>query len=162
MERDLAQAKGYHCFFSHCTVPRKASYSGVATFVRSDSGLKTLASTNSLADNDFFGSHDRAGSFSAGLGSDRLRALDSEGRVLVTDHGHFVLFNVYAPCTRCVLPCLVCVARVVFVIRTALLPCMMLLIALMLNVVWLHVSTGNRSRVCVFSQNRTVAVPEAV
>lgn len=29
-----------------------------------------------------------------------LKVIDSEGRVLVTDHGHFVLFNVYAPCIR--------------------------------------------------------------
>lgn len=101
MERDLAQAKGYHCLFTHCTVPRKASYSGVATVIRSDSGLKTLASTKSLADADFFCSRCNAGSFSAWLSPDRLGALDSEGRVLVTDHGHFVLFNVYAPCTRC-------------------------------------------------------------
>lgn len=101
VERDLAQAKGYHCVFTHCTVPRKASYSGVATFIRSDSGLKTLASTKSLADADFFGSCRNAGSFSGGLTPERLGALDSEGRVLVTDHGHFVLFNVYAPCTRC-------------------------------------------------------------
>ncbi|CAM9193706.1 unnamed protein product [Laminaria digitata] len=100
VERGLAQAKGYHCLFTHCKVPRKASYSGVATFIRSNSGFKTLASTKSLADADFFGSYrNDAGSFSAGLNPDRLGALDSEGRVLVTDHGHFVLFNVYAPCT---------------------------------------------------------------
>lgn len=85
--------------FNHCKLPRKVSYSGVATFVRADSGLKTLASTTSLGDSAFFGS---PGSFigELGLSPDRLAALDSEGRVLVTDHGHFVLFNVYAPCIR--------------------------------------------------------------
>ncbi len=33
----------------------------------------------------------------AGLDADQLRALDSEGRVLLTDHGAFVLVNVYGP-----------------------------------------------------------------
>ncbi|CAN0521166.1 unnamed protein product, partial [Ectocarpus sp. 8 AP-2014] len=93
---ELARAQGYHGFFNHCKLPRKVSYSGVATFVRSESGLKTLASTTSLGDSAFFGS---PGSFvgERRLSPDRLAALDSEGRVLVTDHGHFVLFNVYAP-----------------------------------------------------------------
>lgn len=98
VEHDLARARGYHCLFTHCKVLRKGSYSGVATFIRSESGLKTLASTTSLADAAFFGS---PGSFAVGLSPDRLGAVDSEGRVLVTDHGHFVLFNVYAPCIRC-------------------------------------------------------------
>ncbi|CAM9158376.1 unnamed protein product [Ectocarpus sp. 4 AP-2014] len=97
VEHELARAQGYHGFFNHCKLPRKVSYSGVATFVRSESGLKTLASTTSLGDSAFFGS---PGSFvgERRLSPDRLAALDSEGRVLVTDHGHFVLFNVYAPC----------------------------------------------------------------
>lgn len=94
----MAQAEGYHCLFTHCEVHKKSSYSGVATFIRSESGLKTLASTTSLGDSVFFGS---PGSVAGGLSPDRLRAIDSEGRVLVTDHGHFVLLNVYAPYTRC-------------------------------------------------------------
>lgn len=99
VEHGLARAQGYHGLFNHCKLPRKVSYSGVATFVRAGSGLKTLASTTSLGDSAFFGS---PGSFDGelGLSPDRLAALDSEGRVLVTDHGHFVLFNVYAPCIR--------------------------------------------------------------
>ncbi|CAM9930318.1 unnamed protein product, partial [Ectocarpus sp. 12 AP-2014] len=97
VEHEFARAQGYHGFFNHCKLPRKVSYSGVATFVRSESGLKTLASTTSLGDAAFFGS---PGSFvgERRLTPDRLAALDSEGRVLVTDHGYFVLFNVYAPC----------------------------------------------------------------
>ena len=31
---------------------------------------------------------------------DHLRALDSEGRCVITDHGDFVLFNCYFPATR--------------------------------------------------------------
>lgn len=73
------------------------SYAGIATFVRSQSGLRTLASTTCLADAGFFGS---PGKFAEGLSPERLGAIDSEGRVLVTDHGHFILFNVYAPCIR--------------------------------------------------------------
>lgn len=99
VEHGLARAEGYHGFFNHCKLPRKVSYSGVATFVRSESGLRTLASTTSLGDAAFFGS---PGTFSGDLelSPARLAALDSEGRVLVTDHGHFFLFNVYAPCIR--------------------------------------------------------------
>lgn len=167
VERDLAQAKGYHCLFSHCTVPRKASYSGVATFIRSDSGLKTLASTKSLADNDFFGFYDHAGSFSAGLSPDRLGALDSEGRVLVTDHGHFVLFNVYAPCTRCAalfgrsylfaLPVRTVLPWLVLAFLLNLLPCEKMVASLVLNIVWSHVSTGNRSCVLVVPTEQNVS-----
>ncbi|CAM9165315.1 unnamed protein product [Pylaiella littoralis] len=110
VEHDLARAQGYHGFFNHCKLPRKVSYSGTATFVRSasESGLKTLASTTSLGDSAFFCSPpggfavDSGGGGLGPLGPDRIAALDSEGRVLVTDHGHFVLFNVYAPCIRCV------------------------------------------------------------
>lgn len=29
---------------------------------------------------------------------DQLSALDGEGRVVLTDHGAFVLLNLYAPC----------------------------------------------------------------
>lgn len=97
VEHDLARAQGYHCFFSHCKVPRKQSYSGVATFVRSGSGLRTLASTSSLSDTRFFGALTRHGQ---GVSLDRLGEIDAEGRVLVTDHGHFVLFNIYGPCIR--------------------------------------------------------------
>ncbi|CAM9845301.1 unnamed protein product [Scytosiphon promiscuus] len=97
VEHSLARAEGYHGFFNHCKLPRKVSYSGVATFVRSESGLKTLASTTSLGDASFFGSPGRL-SGDLELSPERLAALDSEGRVLVTDHGHLVLFNVYAPC----------------------------------------------------------------
>lgn len=79
---------------------RKPSYSGVATFVRSDSGLRTLACTTSLRDAQFFGT---PGSIAGELNAERLVEIDAEGRVLVTDHGHVVLFNVYAPCVRCVL-----------------------------------------------------------
>lgn len=100
MEHDLARPQGYHCFFTHCQVQRKPSYSGVATFVRSVSGLRTLACTTSLRDAQFFGS---PGPIAGELSAERLVEIDAEGRVLVTDHGHFVLFNVYAPCIRCAL-----------------------------------------------------------
>lgn len=97
MEHSLAQAEGYHGLFSHCKLRRKQSYSGVATFVRSDSLLRTPASTTSLSDTEFFGTP--AG---CGLSSERLVEMDVEGRVVVTDHEHFLLFNIYAPCIRCV------------------------------------------------------------
>lgn len=100
---NLAVAEGWESFFA-CS-SSKRGYSGTATFVRSslcmpfDASIGFTASGNShstpsscpdpypypelLAGNEFT--------------VDELRSLDSEGRVVVTDHGHFVLFNVYGP-----------------------------------------------------------------
>ncbi|CAM9594580.1 unnamed protein product, partial [Choristocarpus tenellus] len=93
LDPQLAQAEGYHCMFSFCRLPRKTNYSGVATFVRSASGIRTPAATTSLSDSSFFGTP-----ADCGLDPARLAELEMEGRVLVTDHGHFLLFNIYGPC----------------------------------------------------------------
>ena len=80
-------------------------YSGVATFVKT-SKLKTFAAVDGLTDN-----------LNSGGGSDlscdddfvnmmveqngmvlkRMKELDGEGRVCMTDHGAFILINVYVP-----------------------------------------------------------------
>lgn len=66
----LLEPAGWQRFF--CSGERKG-YSGVATFVRGNEQAKLL---------------------SKGMGIERF---DNEGRMLVTDHGAFVLFNVYFP-----------------------------------------------------------------
>lgn len=64
---------GYDSFWS-CNTSAKAGMNGVCTFVRT--GFTISAS-------------------SAPLG---CASLDSQGRCVMTDHGSFVLFNVYVPC----------------------------------------------------------------
>jgi exonuclease III len=88
---DLGRCPGYHAFFSLC---KTKGYSGVATFVR-ESSVATLAAANGIADDAFFGGPLPA---ATDVSPARLAETDAEGRCVVTDHGAFTLFNVYAPC----------------------------------------------------------------
>eukprot|EP01080_Neovahlkampfia_damariscottae_P002078 gene2078-1950_t len=64
----------YESFWSFSTV--KKGYSGVATFVKkSTKKLKVISAWKDLNDED----------------------IDKEGRCIITDHGDFVLFNLYVP-----------------------------------------------------------------
>ncbi|KAL3685995.1 hypothetical protein R1sor_004017 [Riccia sorocarpa] len=111
---DIAIAEGYESFFSFNRTVKRFGYSGVATFCRVG---QTSTSTSTVlplaADEGFTGllhfsrreeigdSKERVGCyeevFKTELTSQELLRLDSEGRCLVTDHGSFVLFNLYAP-----------------------------------------------------------------
>ncbi|KAL2654012.1 hypothetical protein R1flu_022140 [Riccia fluitans] len=111
---DIAIAEGYESFFSCNRIVKRQGYSGVATFCRVG---QTPSSTSILlplaADEGFTGllhfsrreevadCKGRVGCyeevFKTELTSHELLRLDSEGRCLVTDHGSFVLFNIYAP-----------------------------------------------------------------
>ncbi|GAB4848465.1 hypothetical protein Ancab_003169 [Ancistrocladus abbreviatus] len=110
---DLAMAEGYESFFS-CTRTSgkgRTGYSGVATFCRVKSAFSSMeASLPVMAEEGFTsllensrGSDSRNGETSAelhclnDLTRDELLMIDSEGRCIMTDHGHFVLFNVYGP-----------------------------------------------------------------
>ncbi|KAL9142171.1 hypothetical protein ABFS82_14G151400 [Erythranthe guttata] len=113
MRADLVQAEGYESFFS-CTRTSdkgRTGYSGVATFCR----VKSAFSSNEVAlpvsaEEGFtgvlkilpvFGSRKTEyPSIVEGLedfSTDELLNIDGEGRCVVTDHDHFVLFNVYGP-----------------------------------------------------------------
>ena len=70
LEDCLLHIDGYESFWSLCT--RKSGYSGVATFVKK--GL-TVDARREFGRPEF----------------------DCEGRVMMTDHGSFLLFNVYFP-----------------------------------------------------------------
>ncbi|KAM7250608.1 hypothetical protein ACFE04_022491 [Oxalis oulophora] len=104
---DLAIADGYESFFS-CTRTfdkGRTGYSGVATFCR----VKSAFSSNEVAlpvdaeegitgllecsRGEKCGKEVEEGEFSR----DELLKVDSEGRCVITDHGHFVLFNLYGP-----------------------------------------------------------------
>ena len=65
--------EGYESFWSCCTDPNQKGFHGVVTYAK--------VGTVITADVACLGSPD----------------LDAQGRVCMTDHGNFVVFNVYAP-----------------------------------------------------------------
>lgn len=114
LRADLVRAEGYESFFS-CTRTsdrgRSAGYSGVATFCRVKSAfLSNEVALPISAEEGFTGllatskgyepRKEECPSIAEGLecfSRDELLKVDSEGRCLITDHGHFVLFNIYGP-----------------------------------------------------------------
>ncbi|KAK3006640.1 hypothetical protein RJ639_016418 [Escallonia herrerae] len=122
LRADVVWADGFESFFS-CTrtVDRgRTGYSGVATFCR----VKSAFSSNEVAlpvdaEEGFTGLLENARGFGTrkdefpnvaeGLeefSREVLLKVDSEGRCIITDHGHFVsklavLFNIYGPRAEC-------------------------------------------------------------
>ncbi|KAJ0098036.1 hypothetical protein Patl1_29084 [Pistacia atlantica] len=104
LKSDLVLADGYESFFS-CTRTSdkgRTGYSGVATFCR----VKSAFSSDEVAlpvaaEEGFTGVLDTSGSkIAEGLeefAKDELCRVDGEGRCIITDHGHFILFNIYGP-----------------------------------------------------------------
>ncbi|XP_019446881.1 PREDICTED: DNA-(apurinic or apyrimidinic site) lyase 2 [Lupinus angustifolius] len=107
---DLVMAEGYESFFSSTRTTQKGrtGYSGVITFCR----VKSAFSSNEVAlplsaEEGFTGlvgnsqtSKEKLPFLSEDLeefSKDELLSVDSEGRCIITDHSHFVLFNVYGP-----------------------------------------------------------------
>lgn len=105
--RELALVEGWDSFFACASSAR--GYSGTATFCRTTKCLpfaaeigfcadpapsqppflpETTTSNMSLIPHPSLAEH---------FSSQELANLDAEGRVVVTDHGSFVLFNVYGP-----------------------------------------------------------------
>ncbi|KAJ0252239.1 DNA-(apurinic or apyrimidinic site) endonuclease 2 [Hirschfeldia incana] len=110
---DLTIADGYESFFS-CTrtcEKGRTGYSGVATFCRVKSAsLSCEAALPVAAEEGFTGlvnsslrggkKNDDTCVVAEGFEEyekDELLRIDQEGRCVITDHGHFVLFNVYGP-----------------------------------------------------------------
>lgn len=92
LREQTALATGYACFFScHRSV---SNWSGVLTCVRAN--VPVLAVQAGLFGALSQGVIDLRDSSAAAAAGGAL-ALDSEGRVLLTDHGAFVLANVYMP-----------------------------------------------------------------
>ncbi|CAN0918710.1 DNA-(apurinic or apyrimidinic site) endonuclease 2 [Linum grandiflorum] len=108
---DVVMADGYESFFS-CTRTSdkgRTGYSGVATFCRVKSAFSSAEVALPIAaEEGFTGLVDRS-KISKDVGpvmvegiedeldKDELLKLDSEGRCIITDHGHFFLFNIYGP-----------------------------------------------------------------
>ncbi|KAG0626414.1 hypothetical protein M758_2G123800 [Ceratodon purpureus] len=111
---DIAVTDGYESFFS-CTrtvAKGRVGYSGVATFCRTgtavpqaaDEGFTGLLHVN--RNGEIEGGKARVGCYEEVLNTDgmsrqELLQLDREGRCLITDHGSFVLFNIYGPSVGC-------------------------------------------------------------
>lgn len=70
LEETLLHVDGYESYYSLCT--RKSGYSGVATYVKKGLTVDAKATFGKIE-------------------------FEEEGRVMMTDHGSFVLFNVYFP-----------------------------------------------------------------
>jgi hypothetical protein len=82
---------GWESFFDFCKT--RTGYSGVATFCKDAFSPKAAERgiTKNVMDDVML---DR-------LSEDEISALDAEGRCIATDHGAFVLFNVYMPALGC-------------------------------------------------------------
>ncbi|XP_031258723.1 DNA-(apurinic or apyrimidinic site) lyase 2-like isoform X2 [Pistacia vera] len=104
LKSDLDWLNGYESFFS-CTRTSdkgRTGYSGVATFCRVKSAFSSDEVALPVAAEDgFTGVLDTSGSkIAEGLeefAKDELCRVDGEGRCIITDHGHFILFNIYGP-----------------------------------------------------------------
>lgn len=70
LEESLLYVEGYESFYSLCT--KKAGYSGVATYVKKGMTIDAKSEFGEIS-------------------------FDCEGRIMMTDHGSFLLFNVYFP-----------------------------------------------------------------
>ena len=102
---ELANVPGYTSFFSYCDAATggslvRASYAGTATYVRHD--VRTLAAAPALGAAlrgalplHTEGEADRLSPHLLTLSA--VGDVDNEGRALLTDHGTFVLVNIYAP-----------------------------------------------------------------
>ncbi|XP_061999374.1 DNA-(apurinic or apyrimidinic site) endonuclease 2 [Rosa rugosa] len=100
---DLVMAEGYESFFS-CTRTSergRAGYSGVATFCRVKSAFNSdEVALPVAAEEGFSGLLGELDTVAEGLeefSKEELLQVDGEGRCVVTDHHHFVLFNLYGP-----------------------------------------------------------------
>ncbi|KAJ8509894.1 hypothetical protein OPV22_000328 [Ensete ventricosum] len=112
---DLTMAEGYEAFVSctRTTNKGRSSYSGVATFCRVRSAFFSNEVALPLeAEEGFtgllecprkremvrdFGLEAPFEEEDLEITDDDFLKVDSEGRCIITDHGHFVLFNIYGP-----------------------------------------------------------------
>ncbi|KAF8101122.1 hypothetical protein N665_0210s0057 [Sinapis alba] len=109
---DLTIADGYESFFS-CTrtcEKGRTGYSGVATFCRVKSASSSCEVALPVAAEEGFtglvnsslrgGKNDTSVIIADGVEEyekEELLRIDQEGRCVITDHAHFVVFNVYGP-----------------------------------------------------------------
>ncbi|KAI8814370.1 Endonuclease/exonuclease/phosphatase [Cladochytrium replicatum] len=105
IEPDAAMVPGYDAFFSFSK--SKQGYSGVATYVKYGitpvaaeegfSGILSSAAGSQSIEDANNGAIGHYGNIHQEFTASELAALENEGRVVVTDHRLFVLFNIYFP-----------------------------------------------------------------
>ncbi|XP_006660893.2 DNA-(apurinic or apyrimidinic site) endonuclease 2 [Oryza brachyantha] len=115
---DVIMAEGYEAFIS-CNRSSKGrgAYSGVATFCRVTSAFSSQEVALPVAAEEGFTGLQEPAKNSEAIGdfvlvtpveeedlgevtTEDLLKLDNEGRCVITDHGHFVLFNIYGPAVQ--------------------------------------------------------------
>ncbi|KAL4419789.1 hypothetical protein ABPG75_006887 [Micractinium tetrahymenae] len=112
VDSELACVDGWDSFFC-CDTTSSTGYSGTATYCRTEAALPCAAEEGftgcaALAAPGANGTAAAAAAAAAGTACphpallaefsvEELTELDAEGRVVVTDHGAFVLFNLYGP-----------------------------------------------------------------
>ncbi|KAJ4783781.1 DNA-(Apurinic or apyrimidinic site) lyase 2 [Rhynchospora pubera] len=115
---DLTTAEGYEAFVScsRSSSKTRGGYSGVATFCRVTSAFSSQeVALPVTAEEGFTGLLEgpkisdkelpefsievplKIEGFEEVITKEEILKLDSEGRCVITDHGHFVLFNIYGP-----------------------------------------------------------------
>uniref|UniRef100_A0A8R7UHW8 Endonuclease/exonuclease/phosphatase domain-containing protein n=1 Tax=Triticum urartu TaxID=4572 RepID=A0A8R7UHW8_TRIUA len=112
---DVIMAEGYEAFISCNRSSRgRGPYSGVATFCRVTSAFASQEVALPVAAEEGFAGlqgsakdNEVIGDFVLDMPMDEedlgeitreeLLRVDNEGRCIITDHGHFVLFNIYGP-----------------------------------------------------------------
>ncbi len=85
VDHDIAFPRSYTAYFGFPRIPKKIGYSGVVTYVKNSCKHPVRSFYDGFTrDIDIYD-------------DELLDLLDSEGRVMATDHGSFYLFNVYFP-----------------------------------------------------------------
>ncbi len=107
LRSDICISRDFFSFFSICSHSNRheKAYSGTATFVRKDipvlraqQGLTgRLSSSRQSLNTDADDMIVYIEPYEVKLTKEELQLLDAEGRCVITDHGSFILFNVYAP-----------------------------------------------------------------
>lgn len=97
VDQEFLYLYDFDAFFAFHRRYKKIGYSGTATFVRKKFPVFQVETT-------FTGHYEKSENLLAEYGqlnekfsAEELAELDAEGRVVITDHGLFVLFNVYFP-----------------------------------------------------------------
>uniref|UniRef100_A0A0D9XG28 DNA-(apurinic or apyrimidinic site) endonuclease 2 n=1 Tax=Leersia perrieri TaxID=77586 RepID=A0A0D9XG28_9ORYZ len=115
---DVIMAEGYEAFIScNRSTKGRGAYSGVATFCRVTSAFSSQEVALPVAAEEGFTGLQETAKNSETIGNfvlvtpveeedlgevttEDIIKVDNEGRCVITDHGHFVLFNIYGPAVQ--------------------------------------------------------------
>eukprot|EP01083_Nonionella_stella_P012269 34804_1 len=105
LSTEIASIDGYISFYSFCNT--RNGYSGVSTYIResqtylqpikAQDGFTGILKSNDLSRSNLITPNELLSALKQSFTESRLKALDNEGRCLITQHQHFLLFNIYFP-----------------------------------------------------------------